>query len=116
MLKLIKIEPPRRWELQFQSWKAFDNATRVISRKGRLYKLERANRSQWDNLTSHDGKTSMRVQFASLKLSIPPTFLPELGFDHHVHLHIEPAMKGQLCPWHGQALPWSRTGECLDHL
>ncbi|KAB2630754.1 hypothetical protein D8674_008273 [Pyrus ussuriensis x Pyrus communis] len=53
--------------VQFQSWKAFDNATRVISRKGRLYKLERANRSQWDNLTSHDGKT----------VRIPQTAAPE---------------------------------------
>ncbi|KAM2662996.1 hypothetical protein EV1_009610 [Malus domestica] len=29
--------------VQFQSWKAFDNAAKVVSRKGRLYKLERAN-------------------------------------------------------------------------
>ncbi|KAM1409126.1 hypothetical protein ACFX2I_009553 [Malus domestica] len=32
---------PMGMEVQFQSWKAFDNAARVISRKGGLYKLER---------------------------------------------------------------------------
>ncbi|KAM2467802.1 hypothetical protein FF1_009549 [Malus domestica] len=54
--------------VQFQSWKAFDNAARLISRKGRLYKLERANRSQWDNLTSYDGKTVLLKE--SLKLQL----------------------------------------------
>ncbi|XP_070665835.1 uncharacterized protein [Malus domestica] len=57
---------PMGMVVQFQSWRAFDNAARVISRKGRLYKLERANRSQWDNLTSYDGKTVLFKE--SLKL------------------------------------------------
>ncbi|CAN6715911.1 unnamed protein product [Malus baccata var. baccata] len=63
---------PMGMVVQFQSWKAFDNAARVISRKGRLYKLERANRSQWDNLTSYDGKLVSFIQ------GIPQTAAPEV--------------------------------------
>ncbi|KAM1037788.1 hypothetical protein ACFX15_031928 [Malus domestica] len=61
---------PMGMVVQFRSWKAFDNAARVISRKGRLFKLERANRSQWDNLTPHDAKTV-------LLQGIPQTAAPE---------------------------------------
>ncbi|RVW39717.1 hypothetical protein CK203_114033 [Vitis vinifera] len=36
---------------------AFDHAIKVINKKGRLYKLDRADRSQWDPLRTYDGKT-----------------------------------------------------------
>ncbi|RDX99708.1 hypothetical protein CR513_17207, partial [Mucuna pruriens] len=43
--------------LQFPTRDSYDNAIRVIVRKGRLYKLDRADRSQWDRVTPYDGKT-----------------------------------------------------------
>ncbi|OAY41072.1 uncharacterized protein LOC110623640 [Manihot esculenta] len=43
--------------LQFPSRVVFDNAFKVIAKKGRLYRLENADRSQWDILMPHDGKT-----------------------------------------------------------
>ncbi|GAU27883.1 hypothetical protein TSUD_159770 [Trifolium subterraneum] len=36
---------------------AYDNAIRVIGRKGRLYKLDRIDRSQWDTVIPYDGRT-----------------------------------------------------------
>ncbi|KAK6943728.1 hypothetical protein RJ641_024830 [Dillenia turbinata] len=42
--------------LQFPSRSAFDAAVRTIIRNGRLYKLDRADRSQWDYVTPYDGK------------------------------------------------------------
>ncbi|KAE9590233.1 hypothetical protein Lal_00027814 [Lupinus albus] len=43
--------------LQFPSRNAYDNAIKVIVTKGRVYKLEKADRSQWDTVTPYDGKT-----------------------------------------------------------
>ncbi|WJX25538.1 hypothetical protein P8452_14567 [Trifolium repens] len=43
--------------LQFPTYSAYDNAIRVIGRKGRLYKLDRIDRSQWDTVTPYDGRT-----------------------------------------------------------
>ncbi|QCD92744.1 uncharacterized protein LOC114182701 isoform X2 [Vigna unguiculata] len=43
--------------LQFPSRSSYDNAIRVIVRNGRLYKLDRADRSQWDIVKPYDGKT-----------------------------------------------------------
>ncbi|XP_058773323.1 uncharacterized protein LOC131647451 [Vicia villosa] len=43
--------------LQFPTYSAYDNAIRVIGRKGRLYKLDRIDRSQWDIVTPYDGRT-----------------------------------------------------------
>ncbi|OIW06447.1 hypothetical protein TanjilG_05218 [Lupinus angustifolius] len=43
--------------LQFPSRNAYDNALRALVRNGRFYKLERADRSQWDTVTPYDGKT-----------------------------------------------------------
>ncbi|KAH1249446.1 hypothetical protein GmHk_05G012792 [Glycine max] len=43
--------------LQFPSRDSFDNAVRVILRKGRLYKLDRVNRHIWDQVKPYDGKT-----------------------------------------------------------
>ncbi|CAL0321638.1 unnamed protein product [Lupinus luteus] len=43
--------------LQFPSRNAYDNALRTLLRKDRLYRLERADRSQWDTVTPYDGKT-----------------------------------------------------------
>ncbi|PQM38008.1 uncharacterized protein Pyn_07031 [Prunus yedoensis var. nudiflora] len=56
--------------VQFPSRQAYDNAIRVISKKGRLFKLERANRAEWDSLTPYDGKTV-------LLQGIPPNAVPE---------------------------------------
>ncbi|KAG7027296.1 hypothetical protein SDJN02_11308 [Cucurbita argyrosperma subsp. argyrosperma] len=48
---------PTSMMMQFPSRQAYDNAFRVIGRKGRLYRLERADRSQWDILSPYSGKT-----------------------------------------------------------
>ncbi|KAK7262999.1 hypothetical protein RJT34_30583 [Clitoria ternatea] len=48
---------PLAMMLQFPTRYSYDNAIRVLVRKGRLYKLERADRSQWDIVTPYDGKT-----------------------------------------------------------
>ncbi|XP_022143979.1 uncharacterized protein LOC111013764 [Momordica charantia] len=48
---------PTSMMMQFPSRQAYDNAIRVIGRKGRLYRLERADRSQWDLLSPYNGKT-----------------------------------------------------------
>lgn len=48
---------PMGMMVQFPSRFQFDQAFKVIGRKGRLYKLERADRSQWDLLMNYDGKT-----------------------------------------------------------
>ncbi|CAJ1947641.1 unnamed protein product [Sphenostylis stenocarpa] len=43
--------------LQFPTRNSYDNAIRVIVKKGRLYKLDRADRSEWDQVKPYDGKT-----------------------------------------------------------
>ncbi|VVB12983.1 unnamed protein product [Arabis nemorensis] len=42
--------------VQFPTRSSYDSALRAISRKGKLYKLERAARSQWDPIVPYDGK------------------------------------------------------------
>ncbi|KFK24723.1 hypothetical protein AALP_AA8G016300 [Arabis alpina] len=42
--------------VQFPTRSAYDAALRAISKKGKLYKLERATRSQWDPIVPYDGK------------------------------------------------------------
>ncbi|KAJ8747075.1 hypothetical protein K2173_014482 [Erythroxylum novogranatense] len=43
--------------VQFPSHQAYDIANRTLAKKGRLYRLERADRSEWDILMPYDGKT-----------------------------------------------------------
>ena len=43
--------------VQFPSYSAYDNAIHVLRREGRLYKLDRIDRSQWDIATPYDGRT-----------------------------------------------------------
>ncbi|KAH9735632.1 hypothetical protein KPL71_017804 [Citrus sinensis] len=43
--------------VQFPSFSAYDNAFRLIGRKGRLYRLERAEQSEWDIVMPYNGKT-----------------------------------------------------------
>ncbi|KAF8396699.1 hypothetical protein HHK36_018326 [Tetracentron sinense] len=71
----IKVEYNRSFNptgmiVQFPSRSAFDTAIRAIARKGQLYKLEKVDRSQWDILTSYDGKVV-------LLQGIPRNALPE---------------------------------------
>ncbi|XP_058109921.1 uncharacterized protein LOC131253112 [Magnolia sinica] len=56
--------------LQFSSWTVFDTATRLITRKGRLYRLEKVDRGQWDLLKFYDGKVV-------LLQGVPRNALPE---------------------------------------
>eukprot|EP00262_Sarcandra_glabra_P005291 TRINITY_DN1670_c1_g3_i3.p1 TRINITY_DN1670_c1_g3~~TRINITY_DN1670_c1_g3_i3.p1 ORF type:complete len:234 (-),score=12.61 TRINITY_DN1670_c1_g3_i3:265-966(-) len=56
--------------LQFSSPTAFDLAQRQLNRKGRLYKLVKVDRGQWDPITSYDGKVA-------LLQGIPRNALPE---------------------------------------
>ncbi|RWR76876.1 hypothetical protein CKAN_00533900 [Cinnamomum micranthum f. kanehirae] len=42
--------------LQFSSGAAFDMAVRLNIRKGRVYRFDRADRSEWDQCTTYDGK------------------------------------------------------------
>ncbi|KAF7804513.1 uncharacterized protein G2W53_043624 [Senna tora] len=48
---------PLAMMLQFHSSNGFDQAVRMLARQGRLYKLETADRAQWDIVTPYDGKT-----------------------------------------------------------
>ncbi|KAL2951660.1 hypothetical protein AAZX31_19G065300 [Glycine max] len=43
--------------LQFPTRDSFDHAVKVILKKGRLYKLDRVNLHQWDQVKPYDGKT-----------------------------------------------------------
>ncbi|KAK3227708.1 hypothetical protein Dsin_007570 [Dipteronia sinensis] len=43
--------------VQFPSRHAFDNAFKTIIRKGRLYKMEKVSRSDWESLVPYNGKT-----------------------------------------------------------
>lgn len=47
---------PTGMMIQFPSLYAFDAAIRAINKKGRLYRLDKADRSQWDLVTPYDGK------------------------------------------------------------
>ncbi|XP_030542516.1 uncharacterized protein LOC115749719 [Rhodamnia argentea] len=47
---------PTGMMVQFPSRFEFDQAFKVIGKKGRLYRLERADRSQWDLLMNYGGK------------------------------------------------------------
>ncbi|ESQ40180.1 hypothetical protein EUTSA_v10014568mg [Eutrema salsugineum] len=42
--------------VQFPSRSSYDSAMGTIAKKGRLYRLERATRSQWDPIVPYDGK------------------------------------------------------------
>ncbi|KAM0953639.1 putative RNA-binding domain superfamily [Dioscorea sansibarensis] len=42
--------------LQFPSRSAFDTAVRQTVRKGRLYRLDKVDRSQWDEMIAYNGK------------------------------------------------------------
>ncbi|WVZ13806.1 hypothetical protein V8G54_011372 [Vigna mungo] len=56
--------------VQFPSRDSYDNAIRVIVKKGRLYKLDRADRSQWDIVKPYDGKTVTHFQ-EFLEIKVP---------------------------------------------
>ncbi|KAK4583471.1 hypothetical protein RGQ29_026272 [Quercus rubra] len=56
--------------VQFPFRNAYDQAFRMIGRKGRLYRLERGDRSQWDLLMPYNGKTV-------LLQGLPRNALPE---------------------------------------
>ncbi|XP_004489610.1 uncharacterized protein [Cicer arietinum] len=77
-LEDVKMEYSRSFNplammVQFPTYSAYDNAIRVIVRKGRLYKLDRIDRSQWDIVTPFDGRTILiqglprNVQFADVE-------------------------------------------------
>ncbi|KAI9122378.1 hypothetical protein K1719_007067 [Acacia pycnantha] len=54
---------PRAMMLQFHSHKDYDQALRHITRNGRLYRLERVDRAQWDIVAPCDGKTILMRGF-----------------------------------------------------
>ncbi|KAI7754613.1 hypothetical protein M8C21_018202 [Ambrosia artemisiifolia] len=47
---------PMGMMLQFPSRNAYDAAVRAVARKGRLYRLERADRANWDSIQPYGGK------------------------------------------------------------
>ncbi|KAK9079282.1 hypothetical protein SSX86_000953 [Deinandra increscens subsp. villosa] len=47
---------PTGMMLQFSSRSAYDAALRAVTRKGRLYRLERVDRSNWDPIQPYGGK------------------------------------------------------------
>ncbi|XP_042467749.1 uncharacterized protein LOC122050936 [Zingiber officinale] len=60
----IKVEYTKAYNpvgmlLQFSSQSAFDLALKQNSRKGRLFKIEKVDRSHWDLTISYDGKAVM---------------------------------------------------------
>ncbi|KAJ6833358.1 uncharacterized protein M6B38_340330 [Iris pallida] len=71
----VKVEYNRAYNpvalmLQFPSQSSYDTALRQVIRKGRLYKIEKVNRGQWDLATAYDGK-------AILLQGIPRNALPD---------------------------------------
>ncbi|POO02460.1 Ribosomal protein [Trema orientale] len=48
---------PAAMLVHFSSTQAYEQANRTINRKGRLYKLERVGKPQWDFVAPYDGKT-----------------------------------------------------------
>ncbi|CAN8237455.1 unnamed protein product [Cochlearia groenlandica] len=42
--------------VQFPSLSSYDSAQRAVARKGKIYRLERAARSQWDPIVPYEGK------------------------------------------------------------
>lgn len=52
-----RIFKPISMMIQFPSRQAFEHAFVMIRRKGRLYRMERVDRSQWDLLSPYNGKT-----------------------------------------------------------
>uniref|UniRef100_A0A2N9F7M6 Uncharacterized protein n=1 Tax=Fagus sylvatica TaxID=28930 RepID=A0A2N9F7M6_FAGSY len=61
---------PNGMMVQFPSRFAYDKAVKAIGRKGRLYRLDRADRSQWDLIKPYSGKTV-------LLQGLPRTAIPE---------------------------------------
>ncbi|KAE9447856.1 hypothetical protein C3L33_20235, partial [Rhododendron williamsianum] len=51
-----RVYMPTGMMIQFPSQDAFDAAIKANNRKGRLYRLDRTDRSQWDGITPYDGK------------------------------------------------------------
>ncbi|KAL8217018.1 hypothetical protein R6Q57_023855 [Mikania cordata] len=47
---------PTGMMVQFPSRSAYDAAIKAVSRKGRLYRLERADRASWDSIQPYGGK------------------------------------------------------------
>ncbi|KAI3791703.1 hypothetical protein L2E82_05564 [Cichorium intybus] len=47
---------PTGMMVQFSSKNAYDAALRAVARKGRLFRMERADRSNWDYVQPYDGK------------------------------------------------------------
>lgn len=71
----VKVEYNRSYNpvalmLQFPSQSAYDTALRQVIRKGRLYKIEKVNRTMWDFVAAYDGK-------AILLQGIPRNALPD---------------------------------------
>nr|GEW69789.1 N-(5-amino-5-carboxypentanoyl)-L-cysteinyl-D-valine synthase [Tanacetum cinerariifolium] len=48
--------------VQFSSKSAYDAALRAVTRKGRLYRLERADRANWDYVQPYGGKFVKNVK------------------------------------------------------
>ncbi|OAY72700.1 hypothetical protein ACMD2_23049 [Ananas comosus] len=62
--------------LQFPSESSFDTAVKQTIRRGRLYKIEKIDRSEWDLKTSYDGKViAVEYSVVSLLLSDPQVLL-----------------------------------------
>ncbi|XP_051126753.1 uncharacterized protein LOC127248456 [Andrographis paniculata] len=59
---------PTSMIVEFPSQSAYDDAVRTIGRKGRFLNMSRADKSQWDTITPHDGR-------AILLLGIPQNAL-----------------------------------------
>ncbi|CAN0881433.1 hypothetical protein LINGRAHAP2_LOCUS14236 [Linum grandiflorum] len=56
--------------LQFPSRQSYEHAFKVIARKGRIYRVQRAERGEWDLQTPYYGKTV-------LLQGVPPNAVPE---------------------------------------
>ncbi|KAI8556492.1 hypothetical protein RHMOL_Rhmol05G0257100 [Rhododendron molle] len=65
-----RVYMPTGMMIQFPSQNAYDAAIKANNRKGRLYRLDRADRSQWDDITPYDGK-------AVLLQGIPRNAVPD---------------------------------------
>ncbi|KAI3687973.1 hypothetical protein L1987_81679 [Smallanthus sonchifolius] len=53
---------PTAMMVQFSSRSAYDAALRAVTRKGRLLRLEQADRARWDSITPYGGKYQVLLQ------------------------------------------------------
>ncbi|KAG5550065.1 hypothetical protein RHGRI_015131 [Rhododendron griersonianum] len=81
-----RVYMPTGMMIQFPSQDAFDAAIKANNRKGRLYRLDRTDRSQWDGITPYDGKANLSKPYFAVapefRLKWPSPYLIRMATVH----------------------------------